>query len=75
MGALVLGPFPLAADATAARLMGFDPQRIPYLFQAGRFLPGLKQEAIVFRGEKPARFAAQFDCPEEFKGMRGGPFF
>jgi uncharacterized protein (DUF362 family) len=75
VGALVLSPFALAADATAARLMGFDPQRVPYLLQAGRFLPGLKQEAVVIRGEKPARFAAQFDCPEEFRGMRGGPFF
>jgi uncharacterized protein (DUF362 family) len=75
VGALVMSPFPLATDATAARLMGFDPQRIPYLFQAGRFLPGLRQQDVVIRGERPARFAAQFDCPEEFKGMRGGPFF
>ncbi|MGZ5498575.1 MAG: DUF362 domain-containing protein [Candidatus Aminicenantales bacterium] len=75
VGTLVLSAFPLAADATAARLMGFDPQLIPYLAQAGRFLPGLKQKDIVVRGEKPARFAAQFDCPEAFRGMRGGPFF
>ena len=75
VGVLVLSRFPLAADATAARLMGFDPQRIPYLLQAGRFLPGLKQETVVIRGEKPARYATQFDCPEEFKEMRGGPFF
>ena len=75
VGALVLGPFPLAADATAARLMGFDPQLVPYLAQAGRFLPGLKQQDVVMRGEKPERFAAQFDCPEAFREMRGGPFF
>ncbi|MGZ5424552.1 MAG: DUF362 domain-containing protein [Candidatus Aminicenantales bacterium] len=75
VGTLVLSAFPLAADATAARLMGFDPQLIPYLAQAGRFLPGLKQKDVVVRGEKPARFAAQFDCPEAFRGMRGGPFF
>ena len=75
VGALVLSPFPLAADATAARLMGFDPRKILYLAQAGRFLPGLRPQDVVIRGERPARFAAQFDCPEEFKGMRGGPFF
>ncbi|MDD8014477.1 MAG: DUF362 domain-containing protein [Acidobacteriota bacterium] len=75
VGALVLSRFPLAADATAARIMGFEPHRIPYLFQAGRFLPGLKREDIALRGENPSRFAARFDCPEEFKGMRGGPFF
>jgi len=75
VGVLVLSPFSLAADATAARLMGFDPRKVLYLVQAGRFLPGLRQEDIVIRGERPSRFAAQFDCPEEFKGMRGGPFF
>jgi uncharacterized protein (DUF362 family) len=75
VGVLVLSPFSLAADAMAARLMGFDPQRIPYLFQAGRFLQGLRQQDVVIRGERPARFAAQFDCLDDFKGMRGGPFF
>lgn len=75
VGALVLSSFPLAADSTAARIMGFDPRKILYLAQAGRFLPGLKPQDVVIRGERPARFATQFDCPEEFKGMRGGPFF
>jgi len=75
VGALVLSPFSLAADATAARLMGFDPRKISYLAQAGRFLPGLRAEDLVLRGEKPARFAAKFDCPDDFKEMRGGPFF
>ncbi len=76
VGALVLSAFSLAADATAARLMGFDPGRkVPYLAQAGRFLPGLGPQDVVFRGEKPARFAARFDCPDDFKEMQGGPFF
>jgi uncharacterized protein (DUF362 family) len=75
VGALVMSPFPLAADSTASRMMGFDPRKIPYLVQAGRFLPGLGQRDVVIRGEKPVRYAAQFDCPEEFKKMRGGPFF
>lgn len=75
VGALVLSSFPLAADTTAARLMGFDPQKIPYLARAGRFLQGLNQQDIAIRGERPARFATRFDCPDEFKGMRGGPFF
>lgn len=75
VGALVLSSFPLAADSMGARLMGFDPRKIPYLVQAGGFLPGLKPQDIVIRGERPARFAAQFDCLEEFKKMRGGPFF
>ncbi len=75
VGALVLSPFSLAADATAARLMGFDPRRILYLIQAGAFLPGFKPEDIALRGEDPKRFATAFDCLESFKPMRGGPFF
>ena len=75
VGVLVLSPFSLAADAMAVRLMGFDPRKILYLVQAGRFLPGLRQQDIVIRGERPARFAEQFDCLDDFKGMRGGPFF
>lgn len=75
VGALVLSPFSLAADATASRLMGFDPRRILYLIQAGGFLPGLKAEDVALRGEDPRRFATVFDCLEDFKRMRGGPFF
>ena len=75
VGVLVLSPFSLAADATASRIMGFDPRKILYLVQAGRFLPGLRPEDVSLRGENPRRFATQFDCLDEFKGMRGGPFF
>jgi len=75
VGVLVLSPFSLAADATAARLMGFDPRRILYLAQAGRFLRGLKIEDVVQRGESPKKYATRFDCLDDFKGMRGGPFF
>jgi uncharacterized protein (DUF362 family) len=75
VGALILSPFSLAADATAARLMGFDPRKVPYLAQAGRSLPGLGPQDVVIRGEKPARFAARFECPDDFKTMQGGPFF
>jgi uncharacterized protein (DUF362 family) len=75
VGTLVLSPFPLAADATAARLMGFDPRRVLYLLMASRFLPGLRPGEIVLRGEEPRRFATRFDCLEAFKPMQGGPFF
>ena len=38
MGVLVFGTDPVATDATAARLMGFDPERLGYL-QRGRHVP------------------------------------
>ncbi len=75
VGVLVLSRHPLAADATAARIMGFDPEKVPYLKQAGQFLPGLGRREVEYRGEKPKRFATQFDCLDEFKKLRGGPFF
>ncbi|HVP90840.1 MAG TPA: DUF362 domain-containing protein [Terriglobales bacterium] len=75
VGALVLSPFSLAADATAARLMGFEPRRILYLVMAARFLPGLRPEDVALRGEDPRRLATRFDCLDAFKPMRGGPFF
>jgi uncharacterized protein (DUF362 family) len=75
VGVLVLSPAALAADATAARLMGFDPRKVLYLVQAGRFLPGLRPEEVALRGEDPRRFATEFDCLDDFKRMRGGPFF
>jgi uncharacterized protein (DUF362 family) len=75
VGALIFSPFSLAADATASRLMGFEPRRILYLVMAGRFLPGLRPEEVVLRGESAKRFATQFDCLDDFKRMRGGPFF
>jgi len=75
VGVLVLSPFSLAADATAARLMGFDPRKVLYLVQAGRFLPGLGPEGVALRGEDPKKFATEFACLDDFKRMRGGPFF
>lgn len=72
VGVLVLSPFPLAADATAARIMGFEPRKIPYLSMAGRLLPGLRPEEIVLRGERADRFATSFECPEDHKIMRAG---
>ena len=44
VGVLVLSPFSLAADATAARLMGFDPRKIPYLCP-GRPVPARAEAA------------------------------
>jgi len=75
VGVLILSPFSLAGDATAARIMGFDPRKVLYLAQAARFLPGLRTEDVTLRGENPKRFAGVFDCLDDFKKMRGGPFF
>jgi len=70
VGVLVLSSFSLAADATAARLIGFAPERVPYLVGASRFLPGLEVGAVENRGEDPERFATRFECLPEFRAMQ-----
>jgi uncharacterized protein (DUF362 family) len=71
-GVLVFGADPVATDATAARLMGLDPNRIPYLAQAGRFLGQGELEEIRQVGEDPERLAVPFDVLPPFEGMRVG---
>jgi uncharacterized protein (DUF362 family) len=56
MGALVVGDDPVATDVVAASMMGVDPQRVPYLVEAGRFLGQGHPEQIEQRGEDPAAF-------------------
>ena len=73
VGALVLGAFPLAVDATAARLMGFDPGRVPHLAQARRFLPGSRSREIVLRGEPAKRFATIFPALKNSNRCRADP--
>lgn len=65
---LVMGRNLPATDATAARLMGFDPQHIDYLRVAsGRFGP-IREPHIEQRGEELARLAQRFELPDH-------PFF
>ena len=75
VGALILSAHPLAADATAARIMGFDPRKIPYLASASRFLPGLNEKHILYPAEHPRRYAAHFACLDKFKSMQGDVFW
>jgi uncharacterized protein (DUF362 family) len=51
---VVISNDPVAADATCARLMGFEPSRIPYLKTAGGFLGNLDEQRIEFLGAPPS---------------------
>lgn len=46
LGKVVLADDPVAADATCARLMGFDPARIEHITEASRFLGNMRTAAI-----------------------------
>ncbi|MCI0634933.1 MAG: DUF362 domain-containing protein [Actinobacteria bacterium] len=62
-GVLVFGDDPVATDAVTATMMGFDPERIEYLAEAGRFLGQLDLEMIDQRGEPPERYTRAFEPP------------
>ena len=43
---IILADDPVAADATCARLMGFDPEKIDHIASAGRFLGNIDDSRI-----------------------------
>ena len=68
-GFLAMGSDLVAVDSTCARIMGFEPARIPYLAEASRFLGNLSSARIVQRGENPARFETRFEVIERLKPL------
>lgn len=68
-GVLVLGPDPLAVDATACRLMAIDPLRIGHLAEAGTFLGNAELEAIEQIGEDLDRFARPYRIVDHLSGI------
>ena len=48
---IVLSNDPVAADATCSRLMGFEPNRVPHIREASRFLGNSSSAAIDQAGE------------------------
>jgi len=71
-GLLVVSTDPVAADATAARLMGFDPERIAYLAEAGRFLGQVHLDEITQAGEDLERSATVFRTLPAFDNLHVG---
>ena len=70
VGCVVMGRDLVAVDATCARVIGLNPERMPYLSQAGEFLGNLGEDAINQRGEPLARYATRFDILPAFKSVR-----
>jgi uncharacterized protein (DUF362 family) len=63
MGVLVFGDDPVATDAVTATLMGFDPEHVSYLREAGRFLGQARLEEIEMRGDSIEPHARSFEPP------------
>jgi uncharacterized protein (DUF362 family) len=71
-GLLVFGDDPVATDHVAARLMGLDPGRVPYLAEAAGFLGQGDPDRILARGEDAERLERAFALLPEFAWMRAG---
>jgi uncharacterized protein (DUF362 family) len=70
VGALLMGTDPVAVDACAARVMGFVPDRLPYLATAGEFLGHIDAGRIDVRGDGLQRFVTPFQVLDAFAGLR-----
>jgi uncharacterized protein (DUF362 family) len=69
-GVLVFGDDPVATDTVAARVMGFNHERIGYLAEAARFLGEGRWERIDHRGEDPERVASNFAVLPQFQSLK-----
>ena len=73
LGKIVLADDPVAADATCARLMGFDPRNVRHLSDGSRFLGNLRADRITMLAEPVETRIRPFAVLPEFRSIaRGG---
>ena len=69
LGKIVLADDPVAADATCARLMGFEPDRIAHIREGSRFLGHAPPALIDQVGETVRAPATSFQVVPEFRHL------
>ena len=67
IGKIVLADDPVAADATCARLMGFEPSRIAHIREGSRFLGNVSAALIDQVGENLQAPASPFRVVPDFR--------
>ena len=67
---IVLSDDPVAADATCARLMGFKPERIPYIYEAVKFLGNASTKLIDQLAGQVTAPDIPFKVVPEFEHLR-----
>ncbi|MEQ1868457.1 MAG: DUF362 domain-containing protein [Vicinamibacterales bacterium] len=70
VGVIAMGTDLPAVDATCARLIGLDPDKMPYLKVASEFIGNIDERRIEQRGERLARFSTSFDVIEPIRRLR-----
>ena len=69
LGKIVLSDDPVAADATCARLMGFEPERVIHIREGARFLGNASPILIDQLGETVNAPAIPFQVVPEFRHL------
>ena len=69
-GFIAIGPDVVALDASCARVMGIDPEKVPYLLVGGEYLGNMADDKIDQRGEDLARFGTTFDLIDSMREIR-----
>ena len=72
LGKIVLADDPVAADATCARLMGFDPLQVRHLSEGGQFLGNLHEDRITMLAEGVTVPTHPFSVLPEFQYLLAG---
>ena len=76
LGKIVVADNPVAADATCARLMGFEPIRIVHIREGSRFLGNSAPVLVDQVGETVNAPAAPFQVVPEFRYLQQyGPIY
>ena len=70
LGFVAMGTDLVAVDATCARVIGLDPEKMAYLNPASHFLGVIDDTRIEQRGERPARYASRFDIIPDLQHLR-----
>lgn len=70
LGKIVLADDPVAADATCARLMGLEPERVIHIREASKFLGNSSARMIDFAGEAVGSPGEPFKVVPEFEFLR-----
>ncbi len=69
-GVVVFGADPVAVDATSARLMTIEPERIAYLSEAGKFLGNVHEERIEQIGESISSYRQDYRVLESYAHLK-----
>jgi uncharacterized protein (DUF362 family) len=70
LGFIAMGADLVAVDATCARIIGLNPEKLSYLEPASRFLGVLDDTRIEHRGESVSRYATRFELLPALEHLR-----